>query len=232
MGDYAEYAPHMDRIVVISPFHRDYFINRYNIRNVIVTDLPVRTWDYDNQDFPKITNRMIFTSVPERGLGIVAKMWGAIKRDIPDASLVITSDYRLWGVDDPMNADYRRAFIGYPGAQFLGAVRRDRLIKEQLQAELHIYPCVYDELFCIAVAESLVAGAFPITSVTGALKTTNSGGLMIDGNPKSTEWQEKFIQMVVSTSKNPSNMEVIKANARKRFGVETIVKYWEDNIFK
>ena len=38
------------------------------------------------------------------------------------------------------------------------------------------------ELFCIAVAESQVAGAFPVTSDVGSLGTTNMGRV-IHGHP-------------------------------------------------
>ena len=61
-------------------------------------------------------------------MGIVAETFPKIKEMIPDASLVITSDYRLWGVGSPMNQQYVQAFMMMEGVEFLGAVPRERLV--------------------------------------------------------------------------------------------------------
>src|SRR3972149_7530448 len=162
-GDYKHFAQFVDKVVTISPYHSAYFERTYDIQNSIPIDLPVRTWEYD-QAVEKVPNRLIFTAVPDRGLAIVAETFPKIRKQIPDASLVITSDYRLWGVASPMNQQFVQMFMRMDGVEFLGAVPRERLVQEQLKAQIHYYPCVYEELFCIAVAESQVAGVLPITS--------------------------------------------------------------------
>ncbi|MCK4814144.1 hypothetical protein KA005_00115, partial [bacterium] len=109
--DYAKFAPTMDKIVCISDFHKDYFARFYNIQDAIAIDLPVRTQDFADMNVKKIPNRLIFTSVPDRGLGYLRDSWMAIKTAIPDASLVITADYRLWGLHEPRNERFRAHWI-------------------------------------------------------------------------------------------------------------------------
>src|SRR3990167_8366926 len=128
---------------------------------------------------------MIFCSVPNRGLSTLAMAYPRIKKEIPDASLVITSDYRLWGIPNAANEQYIRSFMGIDGVRFLGAIPRMEMVSEQLKADVQAYPCNYEELFCYSVAECQVAGAYPITSNIGALGTTNMGKL-VGGNPLET----------------------------------------------
>lgn len=232
VGDFRDFANYVDHIVTISPFHAQYFRDNYQIESTVTIDLPVRTWEYE-QDVPKIPNRMIFCSVPTRGLDVLAKCYPRIREQVPDASLVITSDFRLWGAQSPMNEQYIRKFMGMQGVVFLGAVSRHQLITEQLSAEIHGYPCTYDELFCYASAECQVAGCVPISSATGALGTTNMG-LLIQGDPNTQEWQNMFVQVVINAMQNRSEFQLIaqdnKRRAIERFSVEKIEKEW-DKLF-
>lgn len=232
VGDFKGFAPEMDEIVTISNFHADYFKTTYGIENTTTIDLPVRTGEYDTP-LEKVKNSMIFCSVPDRGLLVLADCYDELKNKIPDLTLTITSDYRLWGATSPMNEKHIRKFIGKSGVRFLGAINRTEMIAEQMKAEIHAYPCTYDELFCYASAECQVAGCYPITSSMGALRTTNMG-IQIDGNPTSSEWKRTFINEIVkATSHRESSRELAEQNrieSFKRFSISTIQKEW-DKLF-
>jgi glycosyltransferase involved in cell wall biosynthesis len=236
VGDYAKFAPNMDKIVCISDFHKDYFQRVYNIQNAIAIDLPVRTHDFADMDVEKVPNRLIFTSVPDRGLKYLRDTWMGIKASVPEASLVITSDYRLWGLHEPRNEKFRAHWIGVDDVIFLGAVTRDRLIEEQLKANIYAYPNTYDELFCVSCAEAQASGAYPITSATGALATTNMGTI-VPGNP--TDGRSAFLKYfrkeIVELLSNPDvlkkKQEDIRKRAIERFNVDNILKQWDEKVF-
>lgn len=233
VGSFKNFAIMVDEIVTISQFHAEYFKNTYGIEKTTVIDLPVRTWEYD-QDIERIPNQLIFCSVPDRGLDIMATAWAEIHAAIPETTLVITSDYRLWGNEYAGNEKFMMNFARTGGAKFLGAVKRDELVKYQLQSDIHAYPNTYDELFCISCAECQVAGAYPVTSDMGALRTTNMGNI-IQGNPAtSIEWQNKFIDTIVSLLRHRGELELLRwsvqEKARKRFSLETILPLW-DKVF-
>lgn len=232
VGNFAEFAQHVDQIVTISNFHADYFQKIYGIQNTTIIDLPVRIDEY-RKDVEKVPNRMIFCSVPTRGLDVLAQCYPHIQKEVRDASLVITSDFRLWGANSPMNEQYLRKFMGMNNVTFLGAVSRTQLIDEQLKAEIHGYPCTYDELFCYSSAECQVAGAFPITSMAGALETTNMG-LFIPGDPNSESWRVLFIETVVRAMKNREQFQqMAKENQNRavsRFATEKILKEWDKRV--
>lgn len=232
ISDFAEFAQQVDKIVTISQFHAEHFQNQYKIENTITIDLPVRTWEYE-QDIPKVKNRLLFCSVPDRGLDIMAKVYPEIKKQIPDLSLTITSDYRLWGVGHAGNEHFIHKFFGQDGVSFLGAVNRIDLVHEQQKSQIHSYSCVYQELFCYAVAECSVAGALPVTSDVGALDTTNMG-VRITGNVHSSEWQDTFVKTIVTILNSPDlekNQKGLQQEAIKRFSLERIMKQWQSEVF-
>lgn len=233
VGDFAKFAHHVDQIVTISKFHADHFRDTYQINDTTIIDLPVRIWEYD-LEVEKVPNRMIFCSVPDRGLGVLAECFDEIKRQVPDASLVITSDYTLWGAASPMNEKYLRKFMGKKDVQFMGAVSRSRMIEEQLKAEIHPYSCTYDELFCYASAECQVAGALPITSQVGALATTNMG-LFVPGDPNSSQWKQLFTTVVVEAMKERDMFQPmakgIQKMALERFDLRKILLEWDKALY-
>lgn len=234
VGDFRTFAQWADKIVTISPYHSQYFKNTYGINNTEYIDLPIRTWEYKDK-IEKIKHRCIFTSMPDRGLMPMHAAWARIVAKVPDATLVITSDWRLWSENaDPYATNpFRIAFAGLPNVVYKGAVSRSELIRTQMEAELLTYPCTYEELFCITAAEAQVAGAFPITSSNGALPTTNMG-LAIYGNPTMPDFIDVFVDKVVEYLNDPllkQRQEYVRETAMRRFSLETIIKKWEDQVF-
>lgn len=234
VSDFRSFASTVNKIVTISPRHSKYFKDMYGINSSIPIDLPVRTWEY-KEPIQKIPKRCIFTSMPERGLMNLHAAWPLIIREVPDASLLITSDRRLWNdwADGSDTRHTRLAFGHHPNIIYKGAVKRHELVKIQMEADLHVYPCDYDELFCIAVAESQVAGAFPITSDCGSLPTTNMG-TVIHGSPSDPKWIEVFVQKIVEalTQGNlPKKQEWVREVSMKRFSIETVLSQWDKKVF-
>lgn len=232
MGDFREFAKLVDRIVTISDFHAKHFEIAYGVKDTVTIDLPVRVQDYYN-GIEKVPNRLIFCSVPDRGLAVLAQAYPIIQAKIPDVSLTVTSDYRLWGVSYPGNEQFIRQFIGMSGVKFMGAVPRRDMVREQLMAQVQAYSNTYDELFCYSVAECQVAGALPVTSTQGALITTNMG-VQVDGDSHNPHWVNLFAEAVISTLLDP-NLQAMQAQviqkAKERFSLQNILSQWERKVF-
>jgi glycosyltransferase involved in cell wall biosynthesis len=237
VGDYRSFASNVDKIVVISPRHAQYFKETYGIQNTIVIDIPVRVQDYEevrrSERIVKVKNRLLFSSVPARGLDNLLRIYQRIQREVPDVSLTITSDYRLWGVG-ASNEHFRVKWMHINNVDFIGAVPRAQLIREQLKAQILLYPSNYDELFCVAVSEAQYAGSYPITSATGALPTTNMGKVVgLDANDVHNDWA--FVEETVNLlNGSPDHLAMLQhqvyLKAKERFNPERILKEW-DNVF-
>lgn len=232
-GNFTEFAGKVHKIVCVSKFHKDYFMTRYGVRDAVIIDNVVRTGDF-TEKVEKIPHRFLFSSVPKRGLDILLHLWPEIKSSFPEASLVITSDYRLWGAAYPLNEEFKLQSIGLKGVQFRGAIPRKQLIQENLAADLLAYPCTYEELFCICVGEAEVAGAYPITSGVGALPTT-CNGVVIPGDPKTPAWQRAFLTEISKFLTNPDK-EILREASRQgaidRLNPANILRQWDEKVFR
>ena len=95
------------------------------------------------------------------------------------------------------------------------------------------YPNSYDELFCISVGEAQVAGAYPVTTGVGAVKTTNMG-TTIPENPTDPFFRRKFADKIIEVLNDP-NLETMREENRKkaveRFHPDNILEQWDDLIF-
>jgi glycosyltransferase involved in cell wall biosynthesis len=238
VGDYAALAGQVEFCVTISPHHTDYHRKNYGIAREKIghIDLGVRLSDYA-AGVEKVKNRLIFCSIPDRGLTVLHASWPLIKKVVPDASLVITSDYRLWGTGTANNQTHRLMWAGQPDVKFLGRVDRLDLTRYQQEAEILSYPCLYDELFCLSVAECQVAGTLPITTDAGALPTTNEYGILIPGEPTRPAWVTQFVERitVLLTTERLYLEERQRAAARGgrlRFDWNVIAEQWEHLLDK
>lgn len=232
VGNFREFGLTVDQIVTISNFHKEHFEEVYNLDSTVI-DLPIREQDYTPPVESAVPYRMLYSSVPERGLAILAQTYPLIRKQIPEVSLVVTADHRLWGGVDN-SPQYRSMMFGQEGIQFLGAVSRHRLIEEQWKAEVLSFPCIYDELFCYAVAEAQYTSTLPITSNFGSLRTTNMGKI-IEGDPTHPGWQRIFVREIVEAFKHREALynqrQQVRENALKRFSLERILTEWDERVF-
>jgi len=233
IGDYRILAGMVDYVICISAHHKAFFNHHYGIPNkrIGVIDLGVSIEDYDEQIVERIPGRLIYCSIPDRGLDQLRAAWPQIKSIAPHASIAITADYTLWG-GSANNSRFRLAWAGLPDVHFLGNIPRRELIKHQLAADVHAYPCIYDELFCISAAECQVSGALPVTSSAGALRTTNELGIIVPGDPRASHWQKAFavrLGDLITTERKflEKRREIMTFGARKRFDWNVIAEQWE-----
>lgn len=237
-GDYIQWYQDVDKMVLISEFHKEDHLKRYPaavfqiMEKGRIVDIGTDLACYETNPIEKVENQVIFCSVPDRGLQVLKDLWPSILAIKPELKLLITSDYTLWGFPVPNNEQHKLSFIGIPNVKFLGNVPRSELIKYQLQSEAQLYPCTYDENFCIANSECQVAGCFTVTSDIAALRTTNFTGVMVpmDGN-----FGKKFVETVINYFNLPvetrrSLEKEIAKTARKRFDIKRVCDQWENEI--
>ena len=231
--DYGVYwYPVVNKMIGISDFHRTDHIARYGkiAEKMRVIDIGLNTDEY-KEDLEKVPYQCIYSSVPDRGLIYLCDYWPEIKTKVPEATLIITSDYRLWGSPDPNNMQYRLKFAGMQGVRFLGKITRNELIEFQKKSEVAFHPCNYHENFCMAIQEAQAGGCFPITSNVAALETTNQTFGKIDNHPHNKSFKMEFIDKTVEFLNIPieTRKEIqsdIKFRALNRFGWDKIVKEW------
>lgn len=183
--------------LALSPFMRDSLGEAIGVGGMGVLSPPIALDDYaaasDRRD-----RVLLYCSVPDRGLYYLKDLFPAIRRRVPDATLVITSDFSLWGRDSAKDA-FMRFFENQQGVVYLGHVSRSRLVAEQLHARVLAYPCNFPEGFCIAAAECMAAGTVPVTTNAFALTTTvGDAGVLVNGRPRSWFYRRRFVQQAAA----------------------------------
>ena len=176
---------------------------------------PIETADYGDPSAAK-EPLLIYCSVPDRGLYYLKDMYPAIRRRVPDARLVITSDFSLWGAPAAKDA-FMKFFAGQPGVEYAGHVTRPELVAWQRRARVMAYPCTFEEGFCLAAAECMAAGAVPVTTNDFALVTTvGDGGVLVAGRPRRWLYRRQFVRACAALLTDDARWQALAARGRSR----------------
>jgi len=212
----------------LSPFMRGKLHEAVAVPAMGILPPPIALEDYSSPTDER-EPVLLYCSVPDRGLYYLKDLFPAIRRRVPDASLVITSDFSLWGRATAKDA-FQRFFERQPGVEYLGHVDRSRLVAEQRRARVLAYPCTFAEGFCIAAAECMAAGTVPVTTNDFALTTTvGDAGVLINGRPRSWLYRRRFVNAVTALL---SDHEQWRAKSRacqaraQEYGSATIVEHF------
>ncbi|MDA8065616.1 MAG: glycosyltransferase family 4 protein [Thermaerobacter sp.] len=232
---YRDYLPHLDCVFALSPFHAELLSRRFAIPpgKLHTGFLGVSPAEYA-APARKVPGRLIYCSVPDRGAEHLAPIFGMIREAYPAASLVVTGDFRLWGRSDPGDAPYRATLAGVPGVRYLGKLPRRELVRLQGESVVHLYPCLVQELFCLASLECQAAGAPTVAPRIGALATTVADGvtgILLERSPHADpEGHRAFAEAVLALLRDPQRLQAMGEAAHCRalsgFSWEAVAGDW------
>lgn len=222
-------------VFTLSPFHSARLAWRCGVPEgrIYETRLGVDISEY-RRTRPKVAGRLIYCSVPGKGLDRLAGIFRRVRARVPWASLFITGDYSLWG-KEPSDEGYRALFRDLAGVTYLGKVPRLELVGLQATSVLHVHPCTVDELFCLPSIECQAAAAPSVCSALGSLPTTvedGRSGVLVQTRPDSLDFEEAFADEIVRLLLgDPGELARMAAYARARaltrFAYEVIASEWE-----
>jgi len=230
-------ASKYDKVVMLSEDHKQDLLLRFpglKADFAIIGDAVDHTL-YEPK-LKKIKGRCFYSSTPFRGLDILIEVWPKILQKVPHATLHIFSSIKTYGEhfdDSPWDHLYVGAKTT-PGIKLHGSVPKKRLAREQMQSQLLLYPNTFRETYCITAAESQTAGTPVITTKLGALpETVKEGcGVLIDGEPYSEEYKQKFIDAAVELLTNNKQWNKMHKECLKHdFSWRSRIKEWIQLFF-
>jgi glycosyltransferase involved in cell wall biosynthesis len=188
----------VNHIVSPSQWNKDQFVRYLNVPEHKITVIPNGVADmfqYSNQK----TKTMIFTSIPYKGIEVLAKVVPLILQIHPDAKFKIFSSMSLYGLsNDPFIETYK--FLKtLPNVEYSSAIDREELVKHYQEAAFFIHPNIWEETFCVSMIEAMKCGAYPIITNIGALAEVagekNATVVPIEGENTSKGWKvtENFL---------------------------------------
>jgi glycosyltransferase involved in cell wall biosynthesis len=239
MGDYVPWYRSVDKMVLISPYHKlDHQMRRYidDEKKIVISDLGILSSEYETLDVnSKVPYRVVYCSQPDRGLNYLADYWDEILARVPELQLNIFGGFSLWNGWNDLDSQFRLKWVGKRNVTYQGKVDRNRLVEYQRTSEAMLYPCIFPELFNISTAECLAAGNYCVTSEAGAIDTTNFCAGKTPGLPTDVGFKEHFINKIAEYFLKPieERKEIQVENHRlalARFDWKVIVDFWEKEI--
>lgn len=191
-------------------------------------------------------NRLVFASVPDRGLDILLDIFPDIRKAVPGAELHVFCGFDLGMIK---KADLERAQKIYartkqPGVHLRGTVTQKELALEFKKSRLLVYPShellaadFYAETSCIVALQAQAAGTPVVSSRRGAMpESVKDGetGVLIKGDPFSQGYRDAFTGSVVELLKDDNKWDAMSKKARehafKDYSWEQIAKEWEEEF--
>ena len=188
----------VDHIVSPSQWNKNQFIKYLNVPEHKITVIPNGVADmftYDNQK----TKTMIFTSIPYKGLEVLSKIIPMIHQIHPDTKFKIFSSMSLYGPSNDQFIELYEHLKTLPNVEYSPAIDREELVKHYQESAFFIHPNIWEETFCVSMAEAMKCGAYPIITNIGALSEIagekNATIVPIEGAPTSKGYQvtENFL---------------------------------------
>ncbi|MFC1555362.1 glycosyltransferase, partial [candidate division KSB1 bacterium] len=190
---------------------------------------------FTDKNIRRDSNKLIYSSRPNRGLDILLDVFPAIRDEKPDAELHVFT-YTPTKEDHELNEVMKK--LDQPGVFFRGSVSQDELAEEIMSSCLMVYPSTFKETSCITAIESQAAGTPIVTANIGALPETvqdGVGGVVIDEDMNSDEGKRLFVKEILDLMNDKKMWKTLsksgKDRAEKIFTWEKIAEEWIFNLF-
>jgi UDP-glucose:(glucosyl)LPS alpha-1,2-glucosyltransferase len=181
-----------DRIVFCSNWQAQGYIERYGIpwsRCAVLSNgiEPVPVAEDHFEPIPAgHPVRLIFTSVPSRGLLLLYHVFKRIAAERDDVELDVYSSFRLYGWADQSWEQLLDDLRQVPRVTCHDVVPNEQLRTALARAHVFAYPSLQEETSCLALIEAMSAGLACVHPNFGGLYETAGGMTLM------YQWQEDF----------------------------------------
>jgi glycosyltransferase involved in cell wall biosynthesis/GT2 family glycosyltransferase len=203
--DLPQHIDKIDKIVCVSNWEREQYIKYNRAPTEKLTVIPNGVDDMFRPSGKPKSKTCIFFSAPHKGITPLVPIWKEVIKHHPDAKLKVFSSMSLYE-NARMNVPEKPEFIraieelkSLSEVEYSPCIDREELLPHIQDAAFFIHPNVWEETFCVSLAEAMACGCYPITSDIGALPETSFGRgryIPMSGNNRPDGWEvsDKFIQ--------------------------------------
>lgn len=190
--DLPQHVDKIDGIVCVSNWEADQFIKYKRAPEEKLYVIPNGIHEMFKLSGKPKSKTCIFFSAPHKGVAPLVPIWKRVIKHHPDAKLKVFSSMSLYGDIQPGEGDNEtitgpnglepspfipvyKELKQLPGVEYSPCIDREELLQHIQDAAFYIHPNVWEETFCVSLAEAMACGCFPITTDMGALPETSNG---------------------------------------------------------
>ena len=261
-----QHIDRIDKIVCVSNWEREQYIKYNRAPAEKLTVIPNGVDDMFRPSGKPKSKTCIFFSAPHKGIAPLVPIWKEVIKHHPDAKLKVFSSMSLYGDIQPGEGENEtittdkglepspfipiyKELQALPGVEYSPCIDREELLPHIQDAAFYIHPNVWEETFCVSLAEAMSCGCFPITTDMGALpETSNEMGKYIPMSGKTTsrgwitdntfhqDFAEEVIRALhffdVSRNEYEQASQTISKFAIETYNWKKISLMWEELINK
>jgi len=218
-GNIHEAIGKIDMLVFVSEYHK----------NIVQQQFPCIPEDkcvvcrngihvpYFDGPVEKVPGKIVYSTTPFRGLDTLLEVFPKIKEQVPHATLEIFSGLDIYNLADGQYTDLYEKARHMDGVTYHGTVKQEQLARELKKCSLLAYPNKFVETSCITAMENIQAGNPVVTTKLGALpETVGDCGVLIDIDPCTDEYKQRFIDEVVVILNSEEKWKRLHENCRKQ----------------
>ena len=175
----------------LTQWHAEYIKQVFPQFEVKYSNYGIDEFKFNEKKREKVINSFIYSSFPNRGLIVLLKMWMSIKESFPDATLNIYCNLEHDWVNKvaPVMMSEIKNLVSQPGITNHGWVTKQVLAKAWELSEYWLYPCIFEETFCLTAFEAAISCTCVITNGLAALSESAKNGVVVEGDPLTDDWQ-------------------------------------------
>lgn len=181
--------------------------------------------------------KICYTSSYDRGLEHLLKMWFDIKKEVPEAELVIAYGWQLFVKfysDNPSSMGWKNRMdelMKQDGITHLDRLPQDKLAEEMKTCGIWAYPTHFGEISCISAMKAQVYGCVPVVVNYAALETTVQYGVKVDGDIYDQETKEEYKKQLITLLNDEKRQEEIRKPmikwAKETLGWDKVSYEWD-----
>jgi glycosyltransferase involved in cell wall biosynthesis len=229
-----EFINQVDHFVYVSNWQLNEFKNRFAIEHCNNRVIPNAIDPIEYVSKPQDRIRLIYTSMPNRGLEILLNAFDIINRN--DVELVVYSSDIIYGMGYARSVDHEQLFYRckkHPNIVYKGYAMNQAVRKALQSAHILAYPSIYEETSCLAAIEAGAAGCEIVTTNLGALpETCGPWATMTDYRYGDSlqELSHRYADVLNTAINNYSNQSAQQQSNwfNQRYSWHTRTQQWKD----
>ena len=226
------------KIVYVSNWQYNMFREKLGIpysENDIVIENGITPLDKSLHMKKKVN--IIYTSTPQRGLGILVPVFEKLAEHFSDdIHLNVFSSFRIYGWEDSdkhFQALYDKC-NDHKDITYHGFAQYETVREYLSESDIFAYPCIWQETSCRAMIEAMSAGLLCVHPNFAALPDTSGGlNLMYQGDSDHSIHANIFLQslhsaiMQIKEKKLDNYLNYVKTYTDTRYNITKISNQWE-----